>query len=184
MAPPERIKGYSWPKLRQLWSKLHQGDPAGFDQGKAFEFLVLRAFSLDGLEVVWPFSVPSEFASASAPTHQIDGAIFSRSTSFRVESKHWRETVDYKPVALLIAHLKRRPPGTMGILMSLRGPTDPASELALLSGQTQVLFWSGHEIDWALKKRGRFAQGLEAKYRYAVSHAAADFDLSTWKARR
>lgn len=85
----------------------------------------------------------------------------------------------FSPIAKLLAHLRRRPPATMGIVFGSNGFTNPARESVLLSGTSQVLFWDGDEVDWAFERRGRFSEGLLKKYRQAVMTGLPDFHLRT-----
>lgn len=53
-----RIITYNWDDLRILWSEIKTKSTSTFwDEGKALEYLVLRAFQLDGAEVAWPYTV-------------------------------------------------------------------------------------------------------------------------------
>jgi len=45
------IKSLQWDGLRSLWDNIEARNPIGWDSGKAFEYLVIRAFELDGAEV-------------------------------------------------------------------------------------------------------------------------------------
>jgi hypothetical protein len=48
-----KIKSLDWNGLRSLWDSIEIRNTAaiGWDAGKAFEYLVLRAFELDGAKV-------------------------------------------------------------------------------------------------------------------------------------
>jgi hypothetical protein len=52
-----RIRRLRWPGLQKLWEAIKQRDTPGWDAGKAFEYLILRTFELDGAQVRWPYSV-------------------------------------------------------------------------------------------------------------------------------
>ncbi|MFM6139108.1 MAG: hypothetical protein ACKPE3_12770 [Sphaerospermopsis kisseleviana] len=53
-----RITSYNWDDLIKLWSEIKAKNTSNFwDAGKALEYLVLRAFQLDGAEVAWPYIV-------------------------------------------------------------------------------------------------------------------------------
>jgi len=66
------IESLGWDGLRELWENIQQDNTLGWDSGKAFEYLVLRAFQLDGAEVTWPYEV-SLFGEEVI--EQIDGAV-------------------------------------------------------------------------------------------------------------
>jgi hypothetical protein len=50
-----RIAGMGWGDLSRLWEGINARDTPGWEPGKAFEYLVLRAFELDGAEVKYPY---------------------------------------------------------------------------------------------------------------------------------
>ena len=57
-----KIKRLRWPGLKNLWSAIKKGDTPGWEAGKAFEYLVLRAFELEHttrepVSVRYPYSV-------------------------------------------------------------------------------------------------------------------------------
>jgi creatinine amidohydrolase len=45
-----KIAELDWPGLRGLWQVMKTGVTPGWDSGRAFEYLILRAFQLDGAE--------------------------------------------------------------------------------------------------------------------------------------
>ncbi|NJM49276.1 MAG: hypothetical protein HC860_26425 [Alkalinema sp. RU_4_3] len=70
-----------YPQLLELWTAIQTGDTPGWDPGKAFEYLVIRAFELEGAAVTYPFSVNL----GGTIVEQIDGAIYSDGLSCLVE---------------------------------------------------------------------------------------------------
>jgi hypothetical protein len=52
-----KIQLMHWAELRSLWDNIEQRDTVGWEPGKAFEYLVLRAFQLDGADVKFPYRV-------------------------------------------------------------------------------------------------------------------------------
>ena len=44
-------------KLIDFWGQILQRSTSGWDSGKALEYLVLRAFELEGADERWPFGV-------------------------------------------------------------------------------------------------------------------------------
>jgi hypothetical protein len=155
--------------LIRLWEWLQAGHPVdGWEEGKAFEYLVLRAFELEAAQVVWPY-----FANRF---EQIDGAVFVDGMSCLVESKQHAAPLGFGPIAKFKARLDRRPPGTLGMLFSAGGFTAPAVEEALHHPTRNVLLWSDTDITYALMTGMR--SGLQRKWRKAVEKAAPDFDLT------
>jgi hypothetical protein len=132
-----KIQRYHWPGLRILWERIHSRDTAPeWAAGKAFEYLVLRAFQLDGGEVQWPYNVPI----GDEVVEQIDGAIHVSGLSFLVESKDLEtDNVAIGPIAKLRNQLLRRPPGTFGVIFSRTGFTDPARVLVQFTSPQNIL---------------------------------------------
>lgn len=50
---------YDRSKLRKLWRSIEEGKTVedGWDAGKAFEYLVVRAFQIEGADVRWPYDI-------------------------------------------------------------------------------------------------------------------------------
>ena len=67
------IKSLQWDGLRSLWSQIENRSTPEWDSGQAFEYMVLRAFELDGAEVKWPYRV----RLFGEEVEQIDGVIYS-----------------------------------------------------------------------------------------------------------
>ena len=44
------IQTMGWADLRDMWDKIQKGSPTGWDSGKAFEYLVPRAFQWGSYE--------------------------------------------------------------------------------------------------------------------------------------
>ncbi len=49
------IQSLQWKDLRSLWEKIEERNTPGWDSGKAFEYLILRAFQLDEAEVRYSY---------------------------------------------------------------------------------------------------------------------------------
>ncbi len=140
----------------------------GWPAGRAFEYLVLRAFELEDATVRDPFNV-------NLPTgigEQIDGVIYHPLITARVEPKD-RDTV---PLAKPRSQLMRRPDGVVGIVFCRRAFTLPAAALARQYAPQVVLLWAGLEIDLALRRR-RIIDALTTKYRAAVELSVFDSSL-------
>ena len=108
--------------LINLWERVRDaGDVGSWPPGKAFEYLILRAFELEGARVVWPYRGWLE---------QVDGAVYVDGLSCLIECKHWKESLDFTPIARFKARVDRRPPATVGLLFSVSGFTMPALQEA------------------------------------------------------
>jgi hypothetical protein len=55
-----------------LWADIEARQTPSWDAGKAFEYLIIRAFQLDGAEVKYPYSV----RLLGEELEQVDGVIY------------------------------------------------------------------------------------------------------------
>lgn len=155
-----RIESLGWADLEILWTAIEQRDTPEWEAGKAFEYLVLRSFQLDGAHVKWPYPVQL----FGEQVEQIDGAVYWDGLACLVESKDLGENVAIAPIAKLRNQLLRRPAGTIGLMFSRTGFTDPARFLAHFALPQAILLWSGEEIAYALKRQS-ICELLVLKYR-------------------
>ena len=161
-----------WNGLRALWSAIEQRDTPGWDAGKALEYLVIRAFQLDGAQVRWPYRV----LLFGEEVEEIDGAVHCYGLSCLVESKDLIGDVATGPIAKLRNQLLRRPAGTVGVLFSRTEFTDAAWLLAHLALPQAILLWTGVEIENMLVQE-RACDLLLAKYRFCVEEGLPDYDV-------
>lgn len=168
------IQGFEWDALLELWTSVKSGDTAGWDPGRAFEYLVLRAFELEGADVRWPYTVEL----GEQEIEQIDGAVYVGGMACLVESKDQAKPVNVEPIAKLRNQLLRRPAGTIGVVFSRRGFTRPARMLAQLTVPQAVLLWNGGEVDYALTRRC-FSWAIRRKYRVLIEEVVPDFDITS-----
>ena len=168
-----RISRFDGNDLLKLWHQIKAGQTeAIWKSGKAFEYLILRAFELEGAEVKWPFSVDIQ----GSLVEQIDGIVYSDGLSVIVESKDLAERVNIEPIAKLRNQLLRRPSGSIGVIFSRKGFTAAAVTLALFLSPQTILLWGGDEVAYALENR-YMRQGLLAKYRYCVEQGRPDYNI-------
>jgi hypothetical protein len=144
-----RISGLGWADLSQLWKRIIARDTPGWEPGRAFEYLVLRAFELDGADVKYPYTA----RLFGEEVEQIDGAVYWDGLKCLVESKDTIDPVDFGPIAKLRAQLQRRPAETLGIVFSRNGFTEPALVLAQFLSPQSILLWRGDELEYALDRR-------------------------------
>lgn len=58
----EKIQALDLSDLQDLWKRIEARDTKpDWEPGKAFEYLILRAFELEGAAVTYPFSVTLPF---------------------------------------------------------------------------------------------------------------------------
>ncbi len=180
--PVERIRKLNHSGLKRLWKRIRQGDTPGWDSGQAFEYLILRAFELEGAVVGYPFQVvvpkkqkASEDEPSAQPDEQIDGVIYVDGLHCLVESKDWSKPVNIDPIAKLRNQLLRRPSIVIGCLFSRSGFTESARTLSQYLAPQTILLWDGYDIEYTLERRA-FRRALTAKLRYSIEHAVADVD--------
>jgi hypothetical protein len=162
-----RIRLLDWEGLADLWDRSARGQVPGWPPGKAFEYLILRAFELDGATVRWPFEVTLH----DSVIEQIDGAVYAGYLSCLVEVKDSTSAVDVAVLAKLRAQLARRPAGVIGAVFSRTGFTNSAYALAGYFAPQTVLLWSGDEVEECLRQES-IAVTLLAKYRECVEKGA------------
>lgn len=170
IAPPardlERIaSGWRRDDLVSIWEQLKTRTPiAGWPSGKAFEYLVVRAFQSEGLTVRWPFEVqyPQKFGTME----QVDGTVYLGERAFLLESKDLQEPAAIDAVAKLRFRLEARPPGTMSVLFSVQNFTYPTEVFTQFASPLNVLLWSRDDLDHALPTAS-MAEGLRLKLQFA-----------------
>ena len=178
----ERIQQCSWKELSDLWEAIKAGNTPDWRDGKAFEYLVLRAFQLEGAYVAWPYMVTvGELTKTETKetAEQIDGFIHTvDGLACLVESKNYgKDRVDVEPIAKLRNQLLRRPSMVIGIVFSRSGFTDQASLLAQFIAPQTILLWGGNEVEIALQNQW-FCKGLTAKYRVCAQKGLPDYNIS------
>jgi hypothetical protein len=151
--------------LLRIWEDIKVRRPIdGWPPGKAFEYLVVQAFSLEGVTVRWPFEV--EYPHKLGVMEQLDGVVYLGGRPFLLESKDLDEPTAIGAVAKLRFRLESRPPGTMAVLFSVGGFTFPTEVFTQFATPLNVLLWSGGDLDWALTA-GAMQNGLQRKLDYA-----------------
>lgn len=169
-----RIRRYDHDALLQLWQQIRQNDQAGFPPGKAFEYLILRAFELEEAEIIWPYDVT---LLNRGTIEQIDGVVYAEGLCCLIEAKDYRnEAVNIEPIAKLRNQLLRRPSAAVGVVFSKSGFTEPAQILSTYIAPQTILLWRGEEISLALAKH-RMCRGLLKKYRHAIEYGLPDYSL-------
>ncbi len=171
-----RIKQITdWNGLRALWSGIQTGNPAGWEQGEALEYLVVRAFELDPEEKVH-VRYPYEVSLFGEKVEEIDGAIHLTGLTCLIESKDWGKNVAIGPIVKMRSQLLRRPAGTIGLMFSKRSFTTPAKYLAHFTMPQAVLLWSEYDLQVAMDE-GRICRLLRLKHRVSCEDGIPDYDL-------
>jgi hypothetical protein len=169
----ERIQQYDdWDKLRAFWQPIQARDTPDWPDGKAFEYLVLQAFHLDGGIIRWPYSVKIE----DEEVEQIDGVVHIGRFSCMVESKQTAKPVNVAPLAKMRNQLLRRHSGMIGLIFSDSGFTTPAIILAQYMAPQSILLWNGKEVEHILNQK-KIKDFLEYKYRSSVETGIPDASI-------
>jgi hypothetical protein len=170
---PSVIERYARPQIELLWKNIKAG-PTRFASGKALEYLVVRAFELDGATVRYPFEDRDRDGFA---VEQIDGVVHSDHLSCVIEAKDQKSAVDFGPIAKLAGRLMTRPSPAVGLVVSRSGFTRPARMSARFLVPQSILLWEGDELDLALTTPGGMRKGLMLKYQKAIEHGVPDYML-------
>jgi len=166
-----------WTKedLLQIWEKTKGGQTIdGWSAGKAFEYLVIRAFDIEKTRVCWPFLVtyPQRFGTME----QIDGIVYLGERAFLVESKDLSTPAAIEAVAKLRFRLEGRPPSTMGIIFSVDNFSLPTEVFTQFASPLNVLLWGSSDLDSALKQSA-MTKALALKLEYAIEFGLPLFPL-------
>ncbi|MEI7584768.1 hypothetical protein [Runella sp.] len=161
--------------LIKLWKNIIDNKTPDWESGKAFEFLILRAFELEGALIRWPYSV-SIFGES---VEQIDGVIHFEDINISIlaEFKDYSKNLNIEPIAKLRNQLLRRPSSAIGSVFSTTGFTDPALILSQFSAPQTILLWERDHIDFCLK-HSKFKLGLLKKYRHVIKEGFPNFDVT------
>jgi hypothetical protein len=162
----ERVRALDYTGVMALWGQVQKRDTPDWPPGLALEYLLLRAFQLEGAQVTWPYVVPP----VGLVVEQIDGAVHTDGLWCLVEAKDEQEEIAVEPIAKLRNQLLRRPAGVVGLFFSTSDFTESAETLSCYVAPQIVLLWNGLDVRYALEKR-KLREGLLAKYRHTVEYA-------------
>jgi hypothetical protein len=174
MTDPEyeqQISTYGWLQLNDLWQAIDVKDTPGWSKGKAFEYLIVRAFELSGAKVRYPYSVRED----GQTIEQIDGVIYYHHFSCLLECKDQTDPVNFEPIAKLRSQLMRRAT-TIGNVFSMSGFTEPALKLMRTLSPQIILLWQREEIELCLKGKD-IIEAFLLKYRYYVEECGLDLNI-------
>jgi hypothetical protein len=166
-----RVEKMDWVELSALWDQIKAGKAGraeGWEDGKALEHLVVRAFRLSRLQAEYPFDVPP----GGRALEEIDGLVVMGSNTFLLECKDMSK-VAIEVIAKLINQLLRRPGTTLGCVFTSGGFTSTALLLADFSVPHRILLWSGRDIEEGLKGQN-FHKPLSEKYLNLCKYGLTD----------
>lgn len=170
------IRRYGRYGLVRLWRKKQRnqiGD--GFwESGKLFEYILLRAFEIEGAEVTYPYSVNLQ----GEEVEQIDGAIRVGSLYALIECKDYtRDAINITPLAKLRNQLLRRHASIFGMFFSMSDYTSPAELLVQYMSPQMIIMWSKEDIEYCMERRC-FIKCLLQKYKMAIEHCEYNYQYS------
>ena len=159
-----KIRTYDWTMLIDLWEQIKAGTITDWNEGKALEYMLVRAFDLEGADVVYPYNniiIKAE--------EQLDGFVFDKElgAGFIIECKDWAGKVSFDELAKLHGRLLYRMSSTFGLFLSKHGYTSSAVEMMYYIQPHSILLWNSEDIDECFKKH-KFLTALRYKYRYAM----------------
>jgi hypothetical protein len=177
----ERVRGYGWKDVDELWRDVKQCSTPGWDAGKALEYLVLKGFELSGATVKWPYRV--DFLDTKN-VEQIDGVVYVANIAAMIECKDYstpaaraKRKMTHGPIAKLQGQLARRPSSLIGCLFTSGGLSESVRTLVNFTKPATILCWTGKDIDDCVRRKD-FAEPLQRKLR-ACMEGAAHFDNHT-----
>ncbi|MGB0383394.1 MAG: restriction endonuclease [Ardenticatenaceae bacterium] len=169
----QKISEYDWDDLLNFWKSIESGNIPGWQPGEALEYLVLRAFQLEGATVRWPYYVTFN----EEQIEQIDGAVYSDGLSCLIECKNTTKSIKVEPIAKLRNQLLRRPSAAVGLFFSRSGFTKSATSVVQFMAPQTILLWAGYEIAYALENKS-MRRTLVAKYRRCIEEGLPDYDIT------
>jgi len=163
--------------LRATWLALvgsSEGGPPTFrdevidprKSGWVFERWVLEAFRLDGVQGYHRFASP--MTTSGRTREEIDGLVYDGWQGFLIEAKNEGNRVGIDPIFRLHLMAEQRPIGTMGLMFSMSGFTDPAIELAERLRPIRILLFDRNDLDWAITPEGGMLAMVRRKWTLAL----------------
>ncbi len=165
--------------LSALWESIQTDSTTGWPPGKAFEYLVLRAFQLEGAEIGWPFVITEADIIGSGSrdaVEQIDGYVQVENIACILECKDRGEKTNVEPIARLRNILMRRSPQVIGVIFSRSEFTEAATHLARFVSPNIILLWGGDEITYALERKF-FVKGLKEKLKQHHTKGIPNYNI-------
>lgn len=176
----KKIQSYSKERLEDLWRQILSDEKTDWNEGIAFEFLILRFFELEGAEVRYPFTVGIQGESVA---EQIDGVVHLNDIqlSILMEFKDHSKNINIEPVAKLRNQLLRRPSNAIGAIFSTTGFTNSTILLAQFLAPQTILLWEKNNIEHCISGNCSFKDGMLKKYRHAIEEGNPALDLTKIK---
>ena len=171
----DEIKGMGQTQLQELWAKHAEGtfDKDFWKSGKLLEYVVLRAFELEGAKVTYPYSVRDDIRNIEI--EQIDGAIHIDGFHCLTECKDYaKDSIDVVPLAKMRNQLARRHSSLFGMFFTMTKFTDSAEALVGYMAPQLILLWEREDFDYCIMN-GCFVDCMKKKYEAALESCEYDF---------
>ncbi len=163
------IQKLDWDGLLKLYQNRSE---VPWELGKALEYIVVRAFEIEGANVRYPFEV----RVAGEIVEQLDGVIHTDFGSILLETKDQVANVNIEPIAKLRNQLLRRSSNAIGLVISHSSFTDPAMLLVNFIAPQAILLMVGGELEWALKNKS-FLKHIRKKYQHCIETGESLYDI-------
>lgn len=161
--------------LVKFWEQILQKNTPMWQSGKALEYLIIRAFELNGAKVSYPYEIFKD----GKPFEQIDGFVYVENLACLIECKDYKdEKADFTPLAKIRSQLLRRPSQTIASIFCTAGFTEPATILATYAAPQTILLWEGTEINYVLKNNN-ICDSLVKKYKVFTERCVPDYNTLT-----
>ena len=167
-----RIRKGDRKKLLEIWDEITNPTAKSWTKGKGFEYLICKAFELEGANVEYPYNV----IVRGTISEQIDGLISFGNIYCLIECKNQTDNVDFEPISKLRSRLQRRPSAAIGAIFTTASFTEPALILNEYLHPQTILMWEKMEIFKCLEK-GYFMEGLKKKYQYCIANGLTNYNL-------
>lgn len=159
--------------LLTLWNDIKNQNTPNWDAGKAFEYMILRAFEIEGAEVDYPYPVKMQ----NQIVEQIDGFVHTNNLSVIIECKDYKDRkINVEPFAKLRNQLLRRPSPTIGAIFATTDFSEPAMTLASFMFPQTILLWEKAEIEYSLNTQ-TFCSNLITKYKYCSKTGLPNYNI-------
>lgn len=176
-----KIRKLTWDDLNKLWQAILANNTPDWEPGKAFEYLVIRMFELDNVEVKYPYNVP--LPHNSKIMEQIDGVVYIDNLAVLIESKDYnsdgkKSNINIEPIAKMRNQLSRRPFISIGSIFSAGGFTESVSSLIDYLGNDTILLWQGEEVEKCLSEK-KIKDYFKNKLQNRIEFGIHDFNITT-----
>jgi hypothetical protein len=163
--------------LKKLWNSILMGKTPGWDNGMAFQYMIIRAFELEKNVVTYPYEVllPGKLRTLE----QIDGVVYLKGIQLPIliESKDFNPNIPIDPIAKVRGLLQKRPTHLIASMFVTSGFTEPALYNHTLVTDRTILLWVPDDITVCFKIG--FTDGMIRKYRFALEHGKNVLNLKT-----